>query len=134
MCIRDRYVGNYTERDAELTYALWRVMQKEISDQDLGSIFKLETELFPCLVDMRFLGVRVDVEGAHKLKQQLAGEEKELLQKIKKETQVDVQIWAARSIEKVFQKLSLPYERTAKTSSPSFTKNFLSNHPHPLVN
>ena len=127
------YVGNYAERDAELTLALWRVMQKEISDQDLGSIFELETELFPCLVDMRFLGVRVDVEGAHKLKQQLAGEEKELLHKIKKETQEDVQIWAARSIEKVFQKLSLPYERTTKTNSPSFTKNFLSSHEHPLV-
>ena len=127
------YVGNYAERDAEITLALWRVMQKEISDQDLGSIFELETDLFPCLVDMRFLGVRVDVEGAHKLKTQLAAQEKELLQKIKKETQVDVQIWAARSIEKVFQKLSLPYERTEKTSSPSFTKNFLSNHPHPLV-
>ena len=127
------YVGNYAERDAELTLALWRVMQKEISDQDLGSIFELETELFPCLVDMRFLGVRVDVEGAHKLKQQLAGEEKELLHKIKKETQEDVQIWAARSIEKVFQKLNLPYERTTKTNSPSFTKNFLSSHEHPLV-
>ena len=127
------YVGNYAERDAELTLALWRVMQKEISDQDLGSIFELETELFPCLVDMRFLGVRVDVEGAHKLKQQLAAEEKELLHKIKKETQEDVQIWAARSIEKVFQKLNLPYERTTKTNSPSFTKNFLSSHEHPLV-
>ena len=127
------YVGNYAERDAEITLALWRVMQKEISDQDLGSIFELETELFPCLVDMRFLGVRVDVEGAHKLKTQLAEQEKELLQKIEKETQVDVQIWAARSIEKVFQKLNLPYERTAKTNSPSFTKNFLSSHEHPLV-
>ena len=127
------YVGNYAERDAEITLALWRVMQKEISDQDLGAIFELETDLFPCLVDMRFLGVRVDVEGAHKLKTQLAEQEKELLHKIEKETQVDVQIWAARSIEKVFQKLSLPYERTEKTNSPSFTKNFLSSHEHPLV-
>ena len=127
------YVGSYAERDAEITLALWRVMQKEISDQDLGSIFELESDLFPCLVDMRFLGVRVDVEGAHKLKKQLAEQEKELLHKIEKETQVDVQIWAARSIEKVFQKLSLPYERTAKTNSPSFTKNFLSSHEHPLV-
>ena len=127
------YVGNYAERDAELTLALWRVMQKELSDQDLGSIFDLETQLFPCLVDMRFLGVRVDVEGAHKLKKQLAEQEKELLHKVEKETQVDVQIWAARSIEKVFQKLNLPYDLTAKTNSPSFTKNFLSSHEHPLV-
>jgi len=127
------YVGDYAEKDAEITLELWQELKKEIIHQDISSIFNLETELFPCLVDMRFLGVRVDVEGAHKLKKQLLEQEKELLQKIKKETQVDVQIWAARSIEKVFQKLSLPYERTAKTSSPSFTKNFLSNHPHPLV-
>ena len=127
------YVGNYAERDAQLTLNLWRAMQKELSDQDLGAIFELETDLFPCLVDMRFLGVKINVEGAHKLKEKLAGEEKELLQKIKKETQVDVQIWAARSIEKGFQKLSLSYERTEKTNSPSFTKNFLSSHKHPLV-
>ena len=82
---------------------------------------------------MRFLGVRVDVEAAHKLKQELVEKEKECLQKIKKETSIDVQIWAARSIEKVFQKLNLKYDSTAKTNSPSFTKNFLQNHEHPLV-
>ena len=75
------YVGNYAKRDAELTYSLWRVMQKELSDQDLGSIFDLETDLFPCLVDMRFKGVRVDTESAHKLKQQLSTEENNYYQK-----------------------------------------------------
>ena len=127
------YVGNYAERDAELTFALWKVMQKEMVDQDLDSIFHLETDLFPCLVDMRFLGVRVDVEKAHTLKNQLALEETELLSKVKKETGIDTQIWAARSIAKVFDKLNLPYERTLKTQAPSFTKNFLSSHTHPLV-
>ena len=127
------YVGTYAERDAELTLALWKVMQKEISDQDLGSIFDLETDLFPCLVDMKFKGVRVDVEGAHKLKQQLSEQESQLLQEVKKETQIDCQIWAARSIAKVFEKLNLPFDRTEKTKAPSFTKNFLSSHEHPLV-
>ena len=127
------YVGTYAERDAELTLALWKVMQKEISDQDLGSIFDLETDLFPCLIDMKFKGVRVDVEGAHKLKQKLSEQERQLLQEVKKETQIDCQIWAARSIAKVFDKLKLPYERTLKTHAPSFTKNFLSSHEHPLV-
>ena len=127
------YVGNYAERDAELTLGLWKVMQKEILDQDLEAIFNLETDLFPCLVDMRFLGVRVDVPKAHKLKNQLASEEKELLKQVEKETGIETQIWAARSIAKVFDKLNLPYERTLKTQAPSFTKNFLSTHKHPLV-
>ncbi|SUZ97519.1 uncharacterized protein METZ01_LOCUS50373 [marine metagenome] len=127
------YVGKYAERDAELTLELWKVMQKELSDQDLGSIFELETDLFPCLVDMRFLGVKVDVSKAHELKRQLTLQEDMLLHKIKKDTGLDIQIWAARSIAKVFEKLNLPFERTEKTKAPSFTKNFLSSHEHPLV-
>ena len=127
------YVGEYAEQDAVLTYKLWQEMKKQMYHEDVEDIFKLETELFPCLVDMRFLGVRVDTEAAYQLKQQLLTEEKECLHKVKKETSIDVQIWAARSIEKVFQKLNLPYDLTAKTNSPSFTKNFLQNHPHPMV-
>ena len=127
------YVGAYAEKDAELTLELWQELKKEILHQDINSIFELETELFPCLVDMRFLGVRVDVEGAHKLKEELHKQEKECLLEVKKQTQVDVQIWAARSIAQVFEKLRLPFDRTEKTDSPSFTKNFLQNHPHPLV-
>ena len=127
------YVGSYAERDAELTLELWKVMQKEISHQDLGAIFELETDLFPCLVDMRFLGVKVDVERAHELKRDLTLSEEMLLQKIKKETGLDTQIWAARSIAKVFEKLNLPFDRTEKTKAPSFTKNFLSSHEHPVV-
>ncbi len=127
------YVGEYAEQDADLTLKLWQEMKKQMYHEDVEDIFKLETELFPCLVDMRFLGVRVDTQAAFELKQQLVEEEKECLYKVKKETSIDVQIWAARSIEKVFQKLNLPYDLTAKTSSPSFTKNFLQNHPHPMV-
>ena len=127
------YVGSYAEKDAELTYELWQELKKEILHQDIQSIFNLETELFPCLIDMRFNGVRVDVEAAHKLKTTLVGQEKQLLLEVEKETQIDVQIWAARSIAKVFEKLHLPFDRTEKTNSPSFTKNFLQNHPHPLV-
>jgi DNA polymerase I-like protein with 3'-5' exonuclease and polymerase domains len=127
------YVGEYAEDDAKLTLALWQEMKKEILHQDIQSIFDLETELFPCLVDMRFLGVRVDIQAANELKDKLSLEEKQCLLKVKKETGVDAQIWAARSIAQVFEKLRLPFDRTEKTNSPSFTKNFLQNHSHPIV-
>ena len=127
------YVGSYAEKDAELTLELFKVLSREISKQNLTNIFDLETQLFPCLIDMKFKGVRVDIERAHKLKQQLCKQEEELLLAVKKETGQDVQIWAARSIAKVFDKLSLTYATTEKTGSPSFTKNFLSTHNHPVV-
>jgi DNA polymerase I-like protein with 3'-5' exonuclease and polymerase domains len=128
------HVGSYAERDAEATYGLWQEMKKEILHQDLESIFDLETDLFPCLVDMRFKGVRVDVEGAHKIKKELIEQEHKLLYEIKRETNIDTQIWAARSISEVFDVLRLEYPRTDKTQAPSFTKNFLQEHKHPVVN
>mgnify|MGYP003647057397 FL=1 len=126
-------VGSYAEKDAELTLKLWQHLKKIIVEDDLQDIFNLETDLFPCLVDMRHLGVRVDIEKANQLKTALAIKEENLIQQIKIDTGVDTQIWAARSIEKVFQKLNLPYDRTEKTDSPSFTKNFISKHNNPVV-
>jgi len=127
-------VGAYAERDAEATFGLWQEMKKEITSQDTQSIFDLETDLFPCLVDMRFKGVRVDVEGAQKLKKTLIKEEQDILTAIEKETNVRPQIWAARSIAEVFENLKIPFDRTEKTDAPSFTKNFLQEHEHPVVN
>ena len=77
-------VGAYAEKDAELTLELWQLYKKIIKEQNLQEVFNLETDLFPCLVDMRFLGVRVDVERAHKLKQELALQEEMLIHSIKK--------------------------------------------------
>ena len=127
-------VGGYAEKDAELTLMLWQKFKKIIIEDDLQNIFNLETDLFPCLVDMRFLGVRVDVQKAHTLKTALRIKEENLIQQIKIETGIEVQLMAARSIAPLFDKLNLPYERTEKTGEPSFTKNFLVNHKHPVVN
>jgi len=127
------YVGPYAEKDAQLTLELFKVLSREIQKQKLEEVFNLETQLFPCLVDMRFKGVRVDIERAHKLKQELTSQELNLLKEIKEQTGLEVQIWAARSIAKVFDKLGLHYDRTEKSSAPSFTKNFLQEHKHPIV-
>ena len=127
------YVGAYAERDAQLTLELWQELKKEILHQDIEDIFNMETKLFPVLVDMRFLGVRVNQERAAIEKKRMVEEENKLLGGVYAETREEVQIWAARSIAKVFDKLGLPYERTVKTQAPSFTKNFLANHPHKIV-
>jgi len=127
------YVGNYAEKDAKLTLELFKVLSREIQKQNLQNIFDIETQLFPCLTDMKFKGVRIDTEKARLLKQQLTKQEQEILLKVKQETGIEPQIWAARSIATVFDKLGLPYERTEKSLAPSFTKNFLQEHKHPIV-
>ena len=126
------FVGQYAERDAEATLKLWQRLVVELHKQELMDVFNLETKLFPCLVDMRFKGVRVDLEKADNIKKNLIQRENKIINEIKDLTGIDVEIHAARSIAKAFDKLKLPYDRTEKSNEPSFTKNFLQNHPHKL--
>jgi len=126
-------VGSYAEQDAVLTFELWQKFKKIIIEDDLQKIFNLETDLFPCLVDMRFYGVRVDVQKAHTLKTELALKEENLIHQIKIETGIDIQLMAARTIAPLFDKLNLEYSKTEKSDEPSFTKNFLVTHKHPVV-
>jgi DNA polymerase I-like protein with 3'-5' exonuclease and polymerase domains len=80
---------------------------------------------------MKFKGVRVDIAKAAAVKEQLIVTEKQLLRDIKKIAGFDIEIWAAASIAKAFDKLKMPYDRTEK-GAPSFTKNFLATHPAEL--
>ena len=43
------------------TLKLWKRLETELYKEELWDVFNLETKLFPCLVDMRFKGVRVDL-------------------------------------------------------------------------
>lgn len=125
------YVGPYAETDAEITLDLWNHFKTLLIKEDLMTVWELETALLPCLVDMTWNGVRVDVDKAERTKQQLKREEKETLKKIKDLAGFEVEIWAAESIAKSFDKLKLPFPRTEK-GAPSFTKDFITSHDHEL--
>jgi len=127
------YVGPYAEQDADLTLRLWQYFKVELIKQELSSIFDLETRLFPCLLDMKTKGVRVDLQKASHIKVDLSKKEKDILYQVKKDTGIDVDIWAAVSVAKAFDKLKIKYERTAKSGQPKFDKNFLTTHKHPLA-
>ena len=72
-------------------------------------------------------------DSSQSIKKRINPKEESLIHQVQKETGIEPQIWAARSIAKVFEKLNLPFDKTEKTQSPSFTKNFLSNHKNPIV-
>jgi DNA polymerase I len=127
------FVGEYAEQDAELTLKLWRKFETEIRLNNLTSIFNLEIELLPILIEMREHGIRMDMEKAGKLKIDFVNEEKKKLNEIKKLFGQDVELWAAASVAKAFDALNIPYDRTEKTQTPSFTSNWLVNCPHPLA-
>ena len=123
------YVGAYAEQDARATLALWRALQKEVENQQLRAIFEIEQPLTQILVKMRARGVCVDLDKAEQSRTLLRKRVAELKAYIKDKSGVDVEPWAAASVQKVFDSLNLTYERT-DNGQPSFTKMFLNAHPH----
>ena len=126
------YVGQYAEMDATLTLDLWTKFKTMIDAEGLTEIWTLETELIPYLVEMTLRGIRVDLDRAERSKQEVMKRERGLIKEIKDLAGMDVDIWAAASISKAFDALSIPYPRTEK-GAPSFTKSFLTDHQHPLA-
>ena len=125
------HVGPYAETDAVLTLELWTYFKTLLGKEDLWPIANLELELLPCLIDMTWTGVRVDMDAVEKTRVALIKEEKEVLSEIKRMTNMDVEIWAAQSLSKAFDKMSIAYPKTEK-GQPSFTKGFLGEHEDKL--
>jgi DNA polymerase I-like protein with 3'-5' exonuclease and polymerase domains len=126
------YVGPYAEVDAEITLELWHHFKTVLNSEDLWQIWELETNLLPCLVDMTMRGIRVDLDKAEKTKQSLKSREKAAIKKLQDMTGIKVEIWAAASIASAFDNAGLIYPKTKK-GAPSFTKNFLNEHPSELA-
>ena len=127
------HVGYYAEQDAELTLKLWQRFKQEIATQSLTTVWEMEQQLLPILIKMRQRGVRVQVEKAEALQKEMKNQEQELLKAIKKESGIEVDIWASRQIAKAFDKLKLDYPRTEKTKEPSFTQNWLINNKNKIA-
>ena len=127
------YVGFYAEQDAGLTLRLWQRFKAEIQQQSLNDVWEMEMQLLPILHKMRATGIRVDEEKASRLKKEFKQKESQLLSKIKKQTTLGVDIWAARSVAQVFDRVGVDYPRTPKSDEPSFTTNWLANCEHPVA-
>jgi len=125
------YVGAYAEQDAALTLKLWQHLKVLIRKEELESIFSLETELLPILIGITYRGIRFDRKKCEQLIDELQKKEREAVKKIKELCGTDVEVWAAASIAKAFDKLGIPYPKT-ETGKPSFTKSFLDTHSHPI--
>lgn len=126
------YVGDYAEQDAALTLKLWHHLQTMLRKEEVESIFELETDMLPILIDLTFKGIRFDSEKAEKLIKTMKKQEQDLLKSIKSTAGAPVDIWAATSIAHAFDKLQITYPRT-EAGAPSFTKSFLEGNAHPIA-
>ena len=126
------YVGEYAEQDAALTLKLWQHFKIKMRQEEVESIFNLETEVFPVLMNMTQRGIRFDRTKAEQLIDRLQKREKAIYQELKSACGSGVDIWAAQSIAVAFNKLGVAYGKT-ENGLPSFTKGFLETCEHPVA-
>ena len=82
---------------------------------------------------MKWKGVRISEDQVDILEKKLQLTYDACIERIKDATGIAPEIWAAKSVAKVFDKLGVKYDRTEKTGAPSFTKNSLSRSKNKVV-
>lgn len=126
-------VGPYAESDVDLPLRLFVEQRKALESEGLWDLFLLESKLIPLLLKMRLRGTPVNLDTAEQLRGELTREYNSQLKQIKDRTGITPDVWAAESIAKVFDREGVEYPRTERTRAPSFRKEWLLHHPHPVA-
>ena len=129
--------GPYGEADASLPL---RVMEKQwplLAKENLLDLFHMECELIPLMVEMRMLGVPVDIPRAEQMYEGLGEEVVEINKRLRDLVGFGINVNSSDDLARAFDAHSIPYFRTAPSSTnpdgkPSFTAGFLESVEHPI--
>lgn len=125
-----RLVGPYAEGDVDLPLRILEKQRVLLAQQGLEELFQLENDLLPMLLAMRQAGVRVDVEAAKRLDSELSAAIDLNQKRLDEAAGFAVNTSAGRDLARMFDKLGVPYPKTA-AGNPSFVKEWLEHNPHP---
>ena len=123
------HVAKYVRGDLLMPWQIYEKQKPLLEAQGLTDLFDLESRLVPLLVHMRRVGVRVDVEKAEEVKRGLVSRVAELQDTLQR----PVDVWAAESVKRAMDLEGLEYP-TTDAGNPSFKKEWLERHSHPLPN
>jgi DNA polymerase I-like protein with 3'-5' exonuclease and polymerase domains len=129
-------VGPYAEGDVDLPLRIWAKQRLIIEQQMMMGLFDLETELIPMMVQMRQAGVRVDIEYAKRLDDELTAGILEadtrltiisggVLHNLDPDKDI-----SKTDLAKLFDAAGVIYPKTAN-GAPSFVKEWLERVDHP---
>lgn len=108
----------YASTDARRTYDLYIKLKPLIVEQGLLVVHNLESALIPMSIEMKRRGIRVNVNEAHRLSEDIKTNRMPALQEeIKRITNVLVEPWEAETIEQALRDRGIVCDRT-RTGQP----------------
>jgi DNA polymerase I-like protein with 3'-5' exonuclease and polymerase domains len=126
-------VAKYAEGDVDLPLRIFAKQKQKLEEENLWELFILESKLIPMLLDMRFRGVRVDLDKAQEMYDALTEKQAAEIAEIEAIAKTKISPWNAKDLAVLFDALELDYPRTPKTNAPSFTALWLERCPYPVA-
>jgi DNA polymerase I-like protein with 3'-5' exonuclease and polymerase domains len=126
-------VGPYAEGDVDLPARIMPLQWERLQNEGLLDLFEMETALIPLLVAMRRHGVRIDLNRAEQVRDELVIYVKEQQKQLDETVGFAVNVDANESLQKAWKNIGLPIPLHPKTEKPSFTKDTLPAVEHPIA-
>lgn len=126
------WAAEYAERDTTAPWEILDLQLPALANQGLTSLYEMESDLTPLLLQMRRVGVKVDLNACERAFEMTKAEARNAAQRIKDRVGFTVDVWSSDSIAKAFDKEGVPYPKTAQ-GRPSFRKDWLNACPFPVA-
>lgn len=126
--MNSRFVGPYAETDARITYDVWLDQEKDIAEQNLEEILRIETALIKPIHEMTWRGVRINTALAEQTRDHWQKRESQILESLNMGPE---DIWNAEALADKIMSDGYPgrIPRTPKSEAYSINNEFL-EHIH----
>jgi len=119
-----KFVGAYAEQDAVLPRKIFREQEKIFDKEDLWDIFFLEQRVTPVLLEMRFKGVRVDLERAGEVAAHLRRDEAKMKEELRNLVGWAANVWSPKELPNAYKVMGIKTPLTPR-GNPSITAPWL---------
>lgn len=127
-------VGEYAEADVDRPLRIMDLQLPKIDAEGLSRIYEVERKLIPILVRMRRRGVRIDVEGAVRLRDRFVKERARWVAELKRIAGPKAELMEPLSFYQALKDRGVEVPLTPKSGQPSITKPMLERYQEdPLV-
>lgn len=129
-------VGPYGEADAVSTLAVYDSLLPVLHEEDTYDAYRLECDLIPMVIEMRRRGIRIDLDAAEQAKSDLLTLRDKTLRDLSEKLELSGaglsvdDLNSARRLAKLFDAQKVAYPLTKKSEEPSFTSDWMEDHPH----
>ena len=130
--VHPSHAGPYAEVDTKLPWMIYDKQAQKLENEGMTDLFEMESALFPLLLEMRYRGVRIDLDKASESHTALKAAQTDIEKRLNDLAGTSVDIWSSDTIAIAFDNLGLEYTRT-KTGKASFTKDFLNASNHEIA-